>query len=99
MIDGARWRFAVSSTLVALSLAVTTSCSGESATDARSDRAGDAAVILAPERVLLAAIVLTVGDLERALEAGVVTPDELDVASRELAADTLDDWWERSADD
>jgi len=52
-----------------------------------------------PVRVLLAAVVLTTGDVDAAIAEGLVTPEEVEAASTALAevgTDALVEWIERA---
>lgn len=49
---------------------------------------------LDPNGVLLAAIIIMNGDVERAVAAGVLRPVEVDVALLAMSSGTLDDWVE-----
>ena len=42
--------------------------------------------------VLLAGLLLTVGDIDRAIAEGLVTPEEVDVAIAALEAGTMSEW-------
>ncbi|MFZ9084847.1 MAG: hypothetical protein ACO22B_11055, partial [Ilumatobacteraceae bacterium] len=49
-----------------------------------------------PEKVLLAAVLLGVGDVDVALSEGLVTVDEVDLAAAALATGTLAEWADRA---
>lgn len=49
-----------------------------------------------PEKVLLAAILLGVGDIDVALAEGLVTADEVDLAVAALETGTLTEWSDRA---
>ncbi len=49
-----------------------------------------------PEKVLLAAILLGVGDIDVALAEGLVTADEVDLAVAALQTGTLTEWSDRA---
>jgi hypothetical protein len=52
-----------------------------------------------PVRVLLAVVVLTTGDVDAAVAEGLVTPEEVEVASTALAevgTEALEEWVERA---
>lgn len=48
------------------------------------------------EKVLLAAVLLGVGDVDVALSEGLVTADEVDLAAAALATGTLAEWADRA---
>lgn len=50
-----------------------------------------------PLRVLLAVVILVAGDVDAAVAEGVVTPAELDLASRALDEGGVDAWVERAS--
>ena len=45
-----------------------------------------------PEDVLVAGILLTIGDIDRAVASGLVNPEEVDTAIAALEAGTMADW-------
>ena len=51
---------------------------------------------LTPKGVLLAAVILSTGDIEAALSDGLVTVPEVDAAREAVAAGTLDLWRQRA---
>ena len=52
-----------------------------------------------PEKVILASVLLTVGDIDVALAEGLVTADEVDQAAVALETGTLETWIDRAAVD
>lgn len=52
-----------------------------------------------PGKVVLASVLLTVGDVDVALSEGLVTADEVDEAVAALEGGTLDVWMDRAAVD
>lgn len=83
--------------LAGLSLIALAACSdgtsdsgGTETTTAVSTTVADAA--LDPERVLLAASLIALGDIDRAVAQGLVTPDEVDAAADALENGTLGQW-------
>lgn len=48
--------------------------------------------VVNPERVLLAAMIIAVGDIDLAIAEGLVSPDEADAATKALADGTLSEW-------
>jgi hypothetical protein len=52
-----------------------------------------------PTRVLLAAILLATGDIEKALSDGLVTVADIDAATAAITNGTLDAWRERAEAD
>jgi hypothetical protein len=52
-----------------------------------------------PTRVLLAAILLATGDIEKALSDGLVTVADIDAATAAITNGTLDVWRERAEAD
>ncbi len=53
-------------------------------------------VVVDPERVLLAATILEIGDIDAALAEGLVTPDDVDEAIEAVDNGTIDEWVERA---
>lgn len=53
-------------------------------------------VVVDPERVLLAATILEIGDIDVALAEGLVTPDDVDEAIEAVDNGTIDEWVERA---
>ena len=53
-------------------------------------------VVVDPERVLLAATILEIGDIDAALAEGLVTPDDVDEAIEAVDDGTIDEWVERA---
>lgn len=51
---------------------------------------------LEPDKVILASVLLTVGDVDVALSEGLVTADEVDEAAAALEGGTLDVWMDRA---
>lgn len=49
-----------------------------------------------PAKVILASVLLAVGDVDVALAEGLVTADEVDLAAEALESGTLDVWMERA---
>ena len=49
-----------------------------------------------PVRVLVAVTVLTTGDVEAAVAEGLLTPEEVDAASRAIEDGTVQDWIDRA---
>ena len=52
-----------------------------------------------PTRVLLAAVILSSGDIEKALTEGLVTSIDVDAAAAAIQEGTLDAWRERAEAD
>ena len=50
------------------------------------------------ERVVLAVVLLTAGDIDAALAEGLVSPAEVDAASRAITAGTVQDWIDLAAE-
>lgn len=50
-----------------------------------------------PDKVILASVLLTVGDIDLALAEGLVTAEEVDRAAAALEAETLQTWIEQAA--
>lgn len=48
------------------------------------------------EKVILASVLLAVGDVDVALAEGLVTADEVDLAAEALESGTLDAWMQRA---
>jgi hypothetical protein len=50
-----------------------------------------------PENVLLAGLILTIGDIDRAVAEGLVNPLEVDAAVEAMDQGTMEDWVGRTA--
>lgn len=78
-----------------LVVSITTSCSGSK----NQDQDTTTTVFLGQataSRVLLAAVILASGDIEKAISEGLVTSVDVDAASAAIKDGTLDVWRERA---
>lgn len=78
-----------------LVVSITTSCSGSN----NQDQDTTTTVFLGQataSRVLLAAVILASGDIEKAISEGLVTSVDVDAASAAIKDGTLDVWRERA---
>ena len=69
--------------------------------DAEPPPAPDQPVAVAPYdlhalRVLLAVVILTAGDVDAAVAEGIITPEELDLASEAIDTGAVPQWFERA---
>ena len=73
--------------------------SGCSQNDSNDNNSSATTVVFSdanPARVLLAAVLLTSGDIEKALTDGLVTPKDVDAAVSAIKNGTLDEWRQRA---
>jgi len=79
-----------------------TAISGCSSNNTDNDSATSTTIVLSdanPTRVLLAAVLLATGDIEKALSEGLVTVADVDAATAAITDGTLDAWRERAEAD
>lgn len=87
---------------VACAVAITlAACGNDDTTGGDTTTASTTSVVVPngsvdPERVLLAAILLEVGDIDEAIAAGLVNPDEVDLAVSAIDGGSLSEWVERA---
>jgi hypothetical protein len=72
------------------------SCSQNSSNDNNSSATTVVLSDANPARVLLAAVLLASGDIEKALTDGLVTPKDVDAAVSAIKNGTLDEWRQRA---
>ena len=66
--------------------------------DADAEARPDIDTTLEAEPVVLAIVLLTAGDIDAAVAEGLVSPAEVDAASRAITAGTAQDWFDLAAE-